>query len=83
MNRDMDPLFDMKWIATAIAVWFRDWWRGWSDADLASIEGKMAMFGEGEQQIFVRMTPREFRAFQAYEREHYSKAAKVSQEANQ
>ena len=43
--------------------WFRDWWRGWSDADLASVRVKMASPKKPGEVSWL--TAREWRAFVA------------------
>jgi hypothetical protein len=48
--------------------WLRDWWRGWSDADLARVKAKIGYFGDHQPQVFMLITDREMRAFQAYEK---------------
>jgi hypothetical protein len=49
---------------------FRNWWRGWSDEDLASVLTKVEVHGLNPGTI-IPVTMRELRAHQAYLNERY------------
>ena len=51
--------------------WMRDWWRGWSDEDLASVLTKVAVH-EINPGAIIPVTLREFKAHRAYGRGEYS-----------
>ncbi len=48
----------------------RDWWRGWSDEDLASVLTKVEVHGMNPGAV-IPVTGRELRAHQAYTRDQY------------
>lgn len=49
--------------------WLRDWWRGWSDEDLASILRKVERNKEMRPGEIMPVTQRELRAHLAWSRE--------------
>lgn len=49
---------------------FRDWWRGWSDEDLASVLTKVEIHGLNPGAI-IPVTMRELAAHRAYVNEKY------------
>lgn len=50
--------------------WLQDWWRGWSDEDLASVLTKIEVQGLNPGAI-IPVTLRELRAHVAYTRDKY------------
>jgi hypothetical protein len=48
----------------------RDWWRGWSDEDLANVLAKVELHGLNPGAI-IPVTMRELRAHRAYTNEQY------------
>lgn len=48
----------------------RDWWRGWSDEDLANVLTKIEVHGLNPG-AFIPVTMRELKAHQAYVNEAY------------
>jgi hypothetical protein len=46
--------------------WFRDWWRGWSDEDLANVLTKIEVQGLNPGAI-IPVTRAELEAFGAYQ----------------
>lgn len=51
-------------------IFFRDWWRGWSDEDLASVLLKVQVHGLNPGAI-IPVTERELKAHKAYVQENY------------